>query len=221
MTEKSFYNDLVKYLRECDNENANFVIMRELGNILVKDRESFIVLLNYSGVPAYEQDTDADLIEKLIENIGNNRRLIVGTSFLINQHNKKVGFDGTEEISDAGVKAVHKVMYNYFCGASRERKSSANGVADAITATANLASKGLDVRASRKNLGSDALRKKQEAQSKILDSVLEQRAAQRQLASEKEKAKSKTKKILLISAASLIGVALIIGGVYLYKKAKG
>src|SRR5688572_24472377 len=121
---KQFYDNLTQYLQTHDTVNANRVVMQELGNILAKDRENFITLLKYADILVDQTDTDKQLIETFVDNVGTKRKLMIGASFLINQHNKQAGFDGEEVVSDTGVKAVHKVMFNYFNGATY---SNANG----------------------------------------------------------------------------------------------
>ncbi len=223
MNRNQFYSELTQFLKHQDTDNANHVIMRELGNILVQDRDSFITLLVYSDVPASESDTDAQLIEAFIDNVNNNRRLLIGAAFLVNKKNRKVNFDGDEEISDTGVKAVHKVMYNYFNAYERdERHSNASGGwAGAIDSLGKAGGKALDLQNKKKNSGTDALAKKQEAKQKLIDSVLSQRKMQQAAAVKKQQEKDKLKKILIISGVSLASIALVIGGILIYKKYKG
>ena len=75
--DNTFYYNLTQYLRDRDISNANKVIMSEMGNILVKDRENFVTLLRYADIPAMPEDSDAELIERFIKNIDTNRKLMI------------------------------------------------------------------------------------------------------------------------------------------------
>lgn len=214
-----FYDKLTEYLKTHDIVNANRVIMSELGHVLVKDRENFVTLLRYADVPANEHETDAQLIETFVDNIGSNRKLMVGASFLINQHNKQVGFDGEEEISDAGVKAVHKCMFNYFNGPcySNANGTAIGAVAGAVGELSKVGGQALQGRQKQKTGVMDSLQKKQDAKDAMVQSVLDQRRAQQEAAQKKAADKAKNKKILIIATASVLGIALIAGGIYWYK----
>ncbi len=218
--ENYFYNNLTHYLKSRDTDNANRVIMEELANILIKDRESFQLLLTYADISLYNAESDAELIHKFIDNININRKLMVGSAFLINQQNKRVGFDGEEEISDAGVKAVHKVMFNYFDAAAPKQEQYSNIVAELLAGATKVGADITKSQLDRKHAGTDLLLKKATAKQTMLDTVLKQRAAQQAAQVKKAEEKAKTKKILLISGVSLLGLALVIGGIYLYKRNK-
>lgn len=217
--DNQFYYNLTQYLKTRDNTNANRVIMTELGNILIKDRESFILLLRYADIPVSDNAMDSEIIDTFIDNINRNRKLMIGAAFLINQKNKKLGFDGEEEISDAGVKAVHKVMFNYFDAAGPTYSNAVGGAwAGAIDSVAKLGSGAINLQNKKKNGGQDLLAKKLDAKQAMVDTVLKQRTAEHAAHQKKVADKAKLKKILIISSVSLIGLALVIGGMYLYKR---
>jgi len=102
MESNEFYNDLTTYIKSNDIDGANAVIMNELGTLMVKDRENFIALLQNSDIEANDAMSDAELIQAFINNIHFNRKLIIGSAFLVSHSKKIVSFDGEEEISDAG-----------------------------------------------------------------------------------------------------------------------
>jgi hypothetical protein len=195
--------------------------MMELGNILIKDRESFILLLRYADIPVSDTAMDSELIDAFIDNINRNRKLMIGTAFLINQKNKKIGFDGEEEVSDAGVKAVHKVMFNYFDAARPEYSNAIGGAwAGAIDSLAKVGSGAINLQNKKKFGAQDLLTKKMDAKQAMIDTVLEQRKAEQVAQQKKVAEKAKLKKILIISSVSLVGLALVVGGIYLYKRSK-
>ena len=94
----------------CDIESANECLMRELANILVRNRTDFIDMLNESGVVASKDMSDIQLINLFIENSSKNKKMLLGAALLVNVHNKIMGFDGEDEISDSGVKTGYAIM---------------------------------------------------------------------------------------------------------------
>lgn len=145
---------------------------------------------------------------------------MIGTAFLINQKNKKIGFDGEEEVSDAGVKAVHKVMFNYFDAARPEYSNIGGGWSTAVDSLAKVGSGAINLQNKKKFGAQDLLTKKMDAKQAMIDTVLEQRKAEQVAQAKKVAEKAKLKKILIISSVSLVGLALVVGGIYLYKRSK-
>jgi hypothetical protein len=88
--------------------------MTELANILVRSKADFVDMLNESGVYASISMSESELINLFITNATNNKKLLLGASLLTNVHNKQMGFDGEDEISDSGVKTGYAVMNSYF-----------------------------------------------------------------------------------------------------------
>lgn len=218
--ENSFYSSLSQYLSTRDTNNANRVVMQELGNILIKNREDFITLLKYADIPVSDNELDADLIDKFIANI-NNRKLMVGAAFLVNKHNRSVGFDGEEVISDTGVKAVHKVMFNYFDAAEEEQSNAIGGAwAGAIDSVAKLGGGIVSQQRSKKQGATDALYKKQEAKDAMVQAVLAQRAQQKEAAIKAAADKAKNQRILILAGVGVLVVGAIITGIIIYKRRK-
>jgi hypothetical protein len=60
---KEFYNDLINYVASSDTDNANTLLMKELGKSLVKSKENFVELLTSSGVAANDSMSDVELID--------------------------------------------------------------------------------------------------------------------------------------------------------------
>jgi len=114
MSESKFHSRLSKYVSANDSTNANKVIMLELANCLVKSKSDFIEVLRSANISIPDTATDIQLINAFVDNAPSNRKLLIGAAFMINHKNQKIGFDGTGKVSDAGVKAAYKVMYNYF-----------------------------------------------------------------------------------------------------------
>lgn len=225
--DNSFHKNLSQYIDNHDNEQANRVVMEELGNILVKDRENFITLLKYADVDVKSVTSDKELIELFIDNIDKNHKLLIGAAFLTNQHNKQMGFDGEDKVSDEGVKATHQVMFSYFDSGNYgdELKSNASGdpvsaVATAVDSLVKLGGKAVDVKQKKKYFGSDLAAKKDDAKQQLIQSVLAQRQKQQEALAAQAKAKAKQNKIILIASLSLVGIGLILGGIYYIKHKK-
>ena len=228
-----FYNSLLEHIRANETNYANGVIMQELGRILAEDRENFVLLLRNSGLPATAQNSDADLVEMFLDNLPHNRSLLAGAALLVNHNNKTVGFDGEEELSDAGVKAVHKVMFNHFVGAravkdfsSAEGEGGGKGAAwaAAIKSIVDVGGKvGGDVlqRQHQKKRGAtDLLYKKQQAKIDMAQAASERRTIQQQALIKEKADKQKTNRRLIIGISITAGI-LILGGIYLATRKKG
>lgn len=216
--DNQFYYNLTQFLKTRDNKNANRVIMTELANILLKDRESFLLLLRYADVPVSDNAFDSEIIDKFIDNINKNRKLMIGAAFLINQKNKNIGFDGEEEISDAGVKAVHKVMFNYFDAAEPQYSNVGGAWAGAVDTLGKLGGNIVSAQNKKKNGAQDLLEKKMDAKNAMVATVLKQRSDEQAAQQKKLSEKAKLKKILIISSMSLAGLAVIGLTIYLIKK---
>jgi hypothetical protein len=210
---KEFYNDLINYVSKSDTSNANALLMTEVGKSLVKDKANFVELLTTSGVPANDSMSDIELIDAFIGSLPSNKTLMIGTAYMINKKNAFLNADGEEQISDNGVKVSYKVLYNYFN--DEETSNAVGAIAAGVGALANLGSAGIAASQKKKYGATDALTKQAESRSQLVQSVLAQRQAETLAKQKAAESKAKTKKILLIGGASLIGLVLI--GVIVYK----
>ena len=109
-----FHSNFNSSVENYDFEGANKCLMTELANILVRSKADFVDMLNESGVYATNSMGDTELINLFITNAPNNKKLLLGASLLTNVHNKQMGFDGEDEISDGGVKNGYAVLTSYF-----------------------------------------------------------------------------------------------------------
>lgn len=127
MERQEFFTKFASYIRSRDGRSANLVLMSELGRILVDNREDFIYVLEYSGIKIPTNNSspasDIQLINLFVNNIANNRKLILGAAFLISHQNKQVGFDGEEYTSNYCADAASKCMTSYFCGCGSAKSS--------------------------------------------------------------------------------------------------
>jgi hypothetical protein len=215
---KEFYNDLINYVSKSDTSNANALLMTEVGKSLAKDKSNFIELLTSSGVPANDSMSDIELIDAFIGSLPSNKSLMIGTAYTINKKNAFLNADGEEQVSDNGVKVTYKVLYDYYNNPEYYSNLAADpvsAIAQGVGALANLGTAGIGASQKRKYGATDALTKQAESRSQLVQSVLAQRQAETLAKQKAVESKAKTKKILLIGGASLIGLVLI--GIIVYK----
>lgn len=217
--QNNYYNSLAGALKENDLNNANFVVMAEMGKILSQNREDFIYLLTNSGIAVNNDTPTTELIDLYIENLPKNKDLMVGSALLVGQSNATIGFDGEKETDQDGLKATYKVMNDYY--SFDDDYSEAGGLWGSVVDTVGKIGGGIIKGQHDKKFGQvDAYNKQKEAKNAMLQSVLEQRKQQQEILKQKNEQKSKNQKIALIVGGSILGIALIIGGIYMYKNSK-
>ena len=194
-----FHSNFNSSVQNCDFENANKCLMTELANILVRSKSDFVDMLNESGVNATISMSDSELINLFITNAPNNKKLLLGASLLTNVHNKQMGFDGEDEISDSGVKTGYAVMNSYF------NDESYDGVEEEKS---NLIPFGLIFKGA-KALLDKRKSNKGDSEAAARQQMLEQARLQREA---EAKRKAKTRNALLIGggAVLLLGIVAIV-----------
>ena len=113
-----FYSNLTSAIKNRDIPTANNVIMSEVGDSIVNDRENFIEVLRSSNVHIEDGASDYDLVHSFIGELPTNDDLMVNTSYYVNHKNSDLNFDGSRDIDGLGVKACHKAMRMNFSGYS-------------------------------------------------------------------------------------------------------
>ena len=73
----NFHRSLAYYVNANDNDGANGVVMRELANILVREKQDFVDLLVYSGINATMKMPDSELVDLFIANFDTIKGLLV------------------------------------------------------------------------------------------------------------------------------------------------
>jgi hypothetical protein len=219
--EVNFHSKLAQYVKDKDNESATNVVIQELAVALMKDRENFIEVLRGAGLSVEDDATDLQLINTFIDNAPSNRKLLLGASYLVNHRNQSVNFDGENEVSDIGVKNSFKAMDEYFSADGEEHSNAvATLIAGAVKGGVDLTNKLVEAKHKKQFGASDALARQQDARREMIKTIT---AKRQQEADEKAKAKersAKTKKILLISGASILGLIVIVGVIFAIKKNK-
>jgi len=217
---KEFYNKLINYVSVNDTSNANALLMKEVGKSLVKDKSNFIELLTSSNIAASESMSDMELVDAFINNLPTNKSLMIGTAYLINSDNKFLSADGSEQISDKGVKVCYNVMYENFSGEEEEHSNViAAAVIGAVGGLAALGSKIAENKGKKKYATLDALSKKQEGKQQMIQSILAERKAKLDEETKIKESKAGKTKILLIIAGSVMVLGVI--GFIIYKLKKG
>lgn len=224
---KEFYNNLINYVSKAQTTDAHNLLMSEVGKSLAKKRADFIELLNTTGVEADNSMSDVELVNRFTENLPNNKSLMISTAYMINKNNSFVNADGTEQISDNGVKLSYKIMNDFFTLDDENAveflnadgySNAAGAIAGAIGAGAGLTDTIIKSRQKKKYGVRDIAEKQAESRSEILKSIAQQKMLQAQSAQKAAERKATTKKILLIGGISI----LVLGGIGLliYKMKK-
>lgn len=227
MENKLFYAELTNYVNKNDIENANRVIMTQIGKILAENKRDFIEVLRNANVLVPDNSSESLLINAFVENAPTNRKLLLGASFLIAHRNKLVGFDGKSNISDVGAKATYKVMYSYFDANDYEDSSDEinydyyNISEDYSNVWGQLIKGGIQIakKVSDKSKENKATQQKQlVAQQQIAQEVIRKKQEEEQAKKlEQEKIKKRQNTILIVGGLSLIliGIGTVI---YLNRK---
>ena len=219
MLQENLYSSFVESYNDGDMKTATLSLMKELGNIFVRNKEDFVYLLNESGIPATMEMTDSNLIDLFIANIGRSRKLVLGASMLVNMHNKQMGFDGDEELSDIGVKGGYSAICSYF-----EDYSNAidpvTAIAQGVGELAKVGGKISDAQQKKKYGMMDLAAKQKEAKAAMIQQILANKQVQIDAATKQKETKAKTTRLILIVGGAVLVVALIVGVVILNKGKK-
>ena len=212
------YTDFCEELNICidngDYSSANQIIMHELGQTLVQNKKDFVDLLNQSGVSASINDSDIYLIETFVNNLPINKKLMLGSSLLVNIKNQQSNFNGTQELNDDDVKNGYHAMRTYFID---ENYSNAIGLAAVGLATGGvkLADSVSKNKQEKRNLGSNIAAKTEESKQAIIQSVIEQKKSKLEQEKQQKENKLKQQKTIYIIGGSIL--ALTILGIIIYK----
>lgn len=194
-----------------DNHN---LIMRQMGNILASEKDTFVDLLEANEIPVDDME-DTKLVDVYIENLPDNDSLKTCTAYLLNE---KVNGD---KVDNKGISDIFDVIYNYWT----EPKS--NWVGDVIKGATDIGGKIIDAEQQKKYGASMALNKQAEARSEMLKTLQAQKQAQleaQKALAERQKAeseaKSKRKTTIIIASSVILGLATIGTIIYFIRKNK-
>lgn len=224
----NFEEDFAYFVNEDNLQDANRVLMTELGRILVKQKSDFVDLLNESFIPANNEMSDAQLVNLFVDNVRNNKHLKIGAAMLVNHHNKSVGFDGETEINDDAVKDAYDVLFSYFGDhippdAFPDEEETSNfawgqAIGGAVSKGAEFGQKIYEGERRKKYGALDDALAEREAKRQMMASIMEQRRKQQEIEQQKLAAKQKTTKTVLIVGGAVLGLTVI--GVLIYKLRK-
>jgi hypothetical protein len=210
-----FYSEFNQNISSNDLHAANITLMKELGNILVRNKKDFVDLLNESGIDASLNDSNVNLVNLFINNIDTNRKLILGSSMLIAMHNKQMGFDGEDELSDQGVKNSYKVIKEYFID---DYSNVVAAIAGAVGALANVGSTAMQGQQKKKYGGLDLVAKKEASKQAMIQSILDQKKLQAETVRKQQEEKAKTQKLVYIIGGSVLAIGILGFVIYMVKK---
>ena len=190
--------------------SAYRAMMKSLGNCLVKNKNEFVILLNESGITSSENDSVAVLIDKYVDNICHNQKLMLGTSLLLEMKNKTSNADG---VDDETIKQGYFVMRDYL---SFNDDDFSYMAADPVTAIAQgvgelskLGTKALEGSQKKKYGALDMAQKRQESKDALIQSVIQQKQAQLEIDRKKDEQNQKTKRTVIIVSAVVVGLAAV------------
>ena len=199
---------------------AHSLMLKELGSIITTNKKEFVDLLNASGIKATIDESDLSLIEKFAVNIPLNQQLMLGSSLLIQLKNKKVGFDGSNEICDESLKNGYKTMRNYYSNEPKSNflpalagllASGGDGGGGILGTATNLLTANKRKQEEIAKSGIDILQKQADAKQQLINAVLQKKQAD----VEAKKVQSKNLKTALIVGGAVLLVTII--GIVIYK----
>lgn len=200
-----FYSEFSSALGDGDVSGANASLMKELAAILVNNKSDFVDMLNESGIDADADMSDAELIQLFVDNASTNKKLILGAALLVNVHNKKMGFDGEDEISDDAVKQSYFTMKSCFVDApSDDEDFSYFPIGLAISAGSKILGKGID-----------AVKERGAAKDKMREEARKRREEERRRAEEARKKRQQN--MLIYGGVAIVGI-LVIGVILIRRK---
>lgn len=219
----SFDDNLQDFAERGKMRSAYHVMIAELGKVLASDKKSFVDLLNESGVQASISDTPRVLANKYVDNICENKKLMLGTSLLLQMKNQTSSADGETKLSDEGVKTGYFVMRDYLSYNGDQYSNFISAIAQGVGELAKLSSTAVEggqkLRYAKKygalDKVSELANKREETRLALIQSQMKQKEAEAEVEKKKDEQRQKTNRTILIVTA--VVVVLAIGGAIVYK----
>lgn len=220
----SFDDKLQKYAEQGKTRSAYLLIVVELGKTLGSDKKAFVDLLNNSGIQASMSDSAETLADKYVNNIATNRKLMLGTSLLVQMKNQMSGADGKQELSDEGVKTGYFVLRDYigFDSYSNLAGDPVSAVAQGVGELAKLGTT-ISQGAQKRKFGAldsaTAMQQKRlETKQALVQAVIKQKELEAEAQKKSEEQQQKTTRTILI-VTGVVAVLAIAGAlIYKFKK---
>lgn len=224
----SFDDKLQKYAEQGKTRSAYLLIIVELGKSLGSDKKAFVDLLNNSGIQASMSDSAEVLAQKYVDNISTNRKLMLGTSLLVQMKNQMSGADGNQELSDEGVKTGYFVLRDYigFDSYSNLAGDPVSAVAQGVGELAKLGTTAVEggqkLRYAKKYGALDSAtaiqQKRLETKQALVQAVVKQKELEAEAQKKSEEQRHKTNRTILI-VTGVVAVLAITGAlIYKFKK---
>ena len=213
-----FNEEFKQNIQDNDVDGVRNTIITELGRLLADNKQDFVNLLKESGVNASTKDSELELIDLYVNNLPNNKKLMLGTSLLVQQKNKTLSADGTPQISDTNVKVGYEVLKSAFDSESYSYAADpVTAIAEAVGKIGEAKGKSAQARADIYKTFQDARNKKLYGGQELAGKQLEARTGLMQsiLDYKKSKAEAGGKKnntpiLLAIGAVAVVGIIITI-----------
>jgi len=180
----------------------------ELGQVIADSKGDFVLLLNNYDIDVDHNDSEIELVNAYTENL-DNKDLLMGVAYLVNEKNAKSGADGETEVNDLAVKSTYKVLDDYFNASG----DAVGAVAGAVSQLANLG------QGFQQSSNKAMLAKKQEAKQQLLQTLASQKQAQQEAKIKETEQRQKTLRNVIIASSVVVGVS-VIAGIIIYFKTK-
>jgi hypothetical protein len=229
----SFDDNLQDFAERGKMRSAYHVMIAELGKVLASDKKSFVDLLNESGVQASISDSPRILANKYVDNICENKKLMLGTSLLVQMKNQTSSADGETKLSNEGVKTGYFVMRDYLSYSGDQYSNTtgvpvdpvsaiAQGVGELAKLSSTAVEGGQKLRYAKKygalDKVSELANKREETRLALIQSQMKQREAEAEAEKKKDEQRQKTNRTILI-VTGVVAVLAIAGAlVYKFKK---
>lgn len=223
----SFDDNLQDFAERGKMRSAYHVMIAELGKVLASDKKSFVDLLNESGIQASMSDSPRVLANKYVDNICENKKLMLGTSLLVQMKNQTSSADGETRLSNEGVKTGYFVMRDYLSFNGDQYSNLAadpvSAVAQGVGELAKLSSTAVEgsqkLRYAKKygalDKASEIANKREETRLALIQAQMKQREAEAESEKKKDEQRQKTNRTILVVTG--VVVVLAIAGAIVYK----
>lgn len=158
-----------------------------------------------------------ELTDEFLENLPHNDSLKLGTAYLVNRVEDS-NFDG--EIDDDNIKKYYETIDDYWNEDFSNGGGVVGAVAGALGSGAELGKKIAEGKQKKKYFGRDMATKQAETRQSIISGILAKKQADSVEKQKQLEADQKSKRQRNIIIGSLVGVALILGTIYLIKTRK-